>query len=344
MADEELVESGSFRVDREKALEKLERYQLADPWDFAAAWARLAVESGAQRVEVSGEAGASLLFFDGKPLPGSLLLDPVSALFGEDADGRGRLLAVGLLALQKLAPATVELRSGGRVWLQGPEGDRTERSPEEPGTRVRVAWQAAAARESGQRFIQEFKSVLAMADLEVVAEGASLGRRHAEAESGARKRDSMGRRVCARKGGSVYAGTVNVYHRGARVYRAAEPELAGIEVHVQDDGLPLDFTGCRASWDRRMGETFELARQTALALFPAPPAPKRPRLRISKSKPLDTSVFLIGAAVFAWAGWAFGTSQSAGADRLLHLLVSTGCLGISLYSVYCAYIAARSSS
>lgn len=342
MADDEFVESGSFRVDREKALTKLAKYQLADPWDFAAAWARLAVESGAQKAEVSNEEGASLLRFDGRTLPGGLLLDPVSALFNEDPDGRGRLLAVGLLALQKLGPASVELRSGGRIWQQGPVGGRTERASEEPGTRVRIVWEIAKAPEAGARFIQEFKAVLALANLEVVIEGLSLGRRHAEAQDGVRKRDSMGRRVCARKGGSVYAGTVSVYHRGVRVFMAAEPALAGMEVHVQDDELPLDFTGCRSTWDRRMGDTFKLAEETAFALFPRAPSPRRPQLRISKYRAFDVAMLLICAAVFACFSWDFAASVSAGPDRSLDLLVATGCLGVSLFSAFGAVIAARS--
>lgn len=339
--DAKFVESGSFRVDREKALAKLERYQLADPWDFTAAWARLAVESGASRVEVSTEGETSRLRFDGRPLPGGLLLDPVSGLFGEDADGRGRLLAVGLLALQRLSPVSIELRSGGRRWEHGLGGERAERVSAEGGMSAQVRWQSASARESAQRFLQEFKGALSLADLEVVADGRSLGRRHAEGEAGARKTESLGRRVCARKGGSVYAGTVNVHHRGVRVYRAAEAALAGIEVHVQDDELPLDFTGCRAVWDRRMGDTFKLAEEAALGLFPQPPAPRRPRLRVSGHRPLDVAVFLFGAGLLGYLGWNTSSSLFDSGHRSFSLFVMSAFLFLTVACAYFAYIAAR---
>lgn len=265
---ERFIESGSFRVDREKALEKLERYQLADPWDFAAAWARMAVDSGATRLEASTSGETSLLRFDGRPLPEALLLDPLSGLFGEEGDPRGRTLAVGFLALLKLQPSSLEIRSGSRTWRHGADGDRTERSEAAVGTHIQVAWPSAAAREHAGRFVREFKVVLSLADLDFIEEGRSLGRRHAESESGVRKTASSGRTICARRGGNVYAGTVHVHHRGVRVHASSRAATAGVEVHVQDDELRLDYTGCLVAWDRRMGDTVQLAEASVAELFP----------------------------------------------------------------------------
>jgi hypothetical protein len=118
------VESGTFRVDRARALEKLSRYQLPDPRHFVRPWLRAAVLQGASRIAVSGEEGRAVLSFDGKPLEARLLEDPFSHLLEESeasAHEAGRMLAVGLLACLRLSPAEVELRSGGAAGGAPPE-------------------------------------------------------------------------------------------------------------------------------------------------------------------------------------------------------------------------------
>ena len=46
------VEGGALRVDRERALEKLKRFQLGDPGAGLFFWLRCAVASGATRFEL----------------------------------------------------------------------------------------------------------------------------------------------------------------------------------------------------------------------------------------------------------------------------------------------------
>ena len=50
MEEGQLVESGSFKVDRAKALEKIIAYQLEKPGLFTLSWVRTAVASGANNI------------------------------------------------------------------------------------------------------------------------------------------------------------------------------------------------------------------------------------------------------------------------------------------------------
>lgn len=104
------VASGSFRVDWERALEKLQKFQLGNPEEFLAPWLRCAVAGKATRVEAT-RAGHSLSFsFDGQPLKQTQVRDPFAAPFEDDA--RGRQLAYGLLGALRLEPSWLSIESG----------------------------------------------------------------------------------------------------------------------------------------------------------------------------------------------------------------------------------------
>ena len=66
-----LVETGSFRIDREAALRKPRERRLAEPWDCLLDFIRCAVLSGAKRVEFRSDetAGKTTVRFGGMPLP-----------------------------------------------------------------------------------------------------------------------------------------------------------------------------------------------------------------------------------------------------------------------------------
>lgn len=113
MAEQEPVRvaSGSFRVDRARALEKLSAFQLQDPADAFLAFIRCAVASGASSVRIRAD-GAEIRF-DGRPLSAAELEDPFAALFAEEGhDERGRQLAVGLLGALRLPTNGVSLAGG----------------------------------------------------------------------------------------------------------------------------------------------------------------------------------------------------------------------------------------
>ncbi|TPW20601.1 MAG: hypothetical protein FD126_1521 [Elusimicrobia bacterium] len=226
----------------------------------------------------------------------------------------------------------MEIRSGSRTWRHGADGDRTERSEAAVGTHIQVVWPSDSARERAGRFVREFKVVLSLADLDFIEEGRSLGRRHAESEAGARKTLSAGRTICARRGGNVYAGTVHVHHRGVRVHTSSRAATAGVEVHVQDDELSLDYTGCLSPWNRRMGDTVQIAETSIPLLFPAPRQSSLKR-GPAANPAAAAGLFLFGGGV-SWVGVGAVSQLAANGDRLTAGLTSVALLGAATGLAY----------
>ena len=108
-----LVESGSFRVDRERALEKLRRFQLPDAAMYLLPWVRCAVAGDAKEVAISRVPDGLRMRFGGRPLEARELKDPYKFLFEGGLDGaRYRHLAVGLLSAFRLSPERITVESG----------------------------------------------------------------------------------------------------------------------------------------------------------------------------------------------------------------------------------------
>lgn len=141
-----LIDSGTFKMDREKTLEKLSQYQLENPEQFLLPWLRLAVASGATRIDLARRGAEIELRFDGRPLVQAWTADPFGSLFEEDdaEAARHRHLAYGLLALLRLGPDSVQALSGSgaaRAALSVlPKGGRAPAGsgPDGPGTTIRV--------------------------------------------------------------------------------------------------------------------------------------------------------------------------------------------------------------
>lgn len=117
MADERAVfiGGGVFKVDRERALEKLMCFALPDPAHAALLLVRCAVASEAAAVRVQRAPDASLtISFDGTPLSAAELSQPYDSLFQKASEKtrRGRELATALLTLLRLKPARILVRSG----------------------------------------------------------------------------------------------------------------------------------------------------------------------------------------------------------------------------------------
>ncbi len=114
--DGELVESGTFRVDRKRALEKLKEFQFPDPAMFLLPWIRCAVASGATKITIQIDAAKTHLTmsFDGRPFGEGELNDPYGCLLDESTpeNARNRHLAVGILAALRLSPAKLTVTSG----------------------------------------------------------------------------------------------------------------------------------------------------------------------------------------------------------------------------------------
>ena len=108
-----LIASGSFQVERSKALEKLQGFQLGDPDGFLIPWIRCAAASGATRIHLVRLDRGLRMIFDGRPIPPETVKDPYGPLFSDEEDrSPGRHLAVGLLAAVGLAPSSVTIASG----------------------------------------------------------------------------------------------------------------------------------------------------------------------------------------------------------------------------------------
>ncbi|PCI31700.1 MAG: hypothetical protein COB53_12910, partial [Elusimicrobia bacterium] len=108
------IESGSFRVDRKRALEKLMRFQMPDAQLFLLPWIRAAAASGATAVWIKHANGGLEISFDGRPWTGEELRDPYRWLFVEEgqaaAAARNRELAVGILTALRLHPKVIALQ------------------------------------------------------------------------------------------------------------------------------------------------------------------------------------------------------------------------------------------
>ncbi|MFH1725458.1 MAG: hypothetical protein ABII00_12685 [Elusimicrobiota bacterium] len=107
-----LVETGSFRVDPRRMLEKLKLYQLPDAASATMMLVRCGVASGAKLVDIRILSGLLEARFDGRPFGRSDLRHPFSALFEPDSAPRRRYAAVAMLRLLRSQPKWVALVSG----------------------------------------------------------------------------------------------------------------------------------------------------------------------------------------------------------------------------------------
>lgn len=143
--EEQLVDTGSFRVDPKKMLEKLRERQLADPQDFICAWMRCAAASKAARIDLRTTATEVVLSFDGTPFTPSQLAEPYNVLLDAEAPDarRGRHFAYGLLALYRLKPRRIEVTSkdGEAVAVMHAGRGKPPEAREVPaGTVIKVTW------------------------------------------------------------------------------------------------------------------------------------------------------------------------------------------------------------
>lgn len=120
--DGRLVDSGAFRVDRSRALDKLMRFQLPEARMYPLPWVQAAVASGAKRVAVTTQPAGLEFAFDGLPWTRRDLLDPYRHLFDEDPDGsrtRHRELAIGILTALRVPAQHISatFTDEGKEWV-----------------------------------------------------------------------------------------------------------------------------------------------------------------------------------------------------------------------------------
>ncbi|TBR18348.1 hypothetical protein EPO15_15295, partial [bacterium] len=135
MPDEEkgeLVESGSFRVDRARALEKLSAFRRRDV-GCVMLFARAAAASGARELSIERASRSIVFRFDGKPFARGELADPFAVLFeeGRGGDERRRWLALAMIhawrpSLTKLSVASGLDPDGALVTADGLGSEKVE--------------------------------------------------------------------------------------------------------------------------------------------------------------------------------------------------------------------------
>ncbi|MBI2363263.1 MAG: hypothetical protein HYV15_07775 [Elusimicrobia bacterium] len=108
----EFKEAGSFRVDRERALEKLALFAMPRGEMFLLPLLRCAVAAGAKALALGKKARGLELRFDGEPFARAALADPYGALLNEDGARAARHLAVGLLTAFRTRPSRIVVESG----------------------------------------------------------------------------------------------------------------------------------------------------------------------------------------------------------------------------------------
>jgi len=112
-AGAEQVEEGRFRLDWERALDKIKRFQLADPHRYVLELVPAAVASGAQGIEVTTDADDVYFRFDGQPYSEAELTRLFDYLFAQDLElARVRQLALAVNSALGLQPKWVVVESG----------------------------------------------------------------------------------------------------------------------------------------------------------------------------------------------------------------------------------------
>ena len=238
-----LVGAGAFKVDRKRMIKVLSGFQTGDPEGFLLPWQRLAVASGASRIElVSRETGLEV-HFDGRPLAPAHCADPFLSMVGEeDSSGdaeRHRHLAWGLLNALPLAPRVVVGRSGGSRILVEPKGAaKTHWADPEPrlGTVLRVVFDGWDADLKAARCLERARDAWGLAEASLTVDG--------EAVAGWEPRPGVGTRFAA-------GAARGVFYREEDAGSFYEPRLYWLGAFVCADSpttMPQGWA-CRLTYD-----------------------------------------------------------------------------------------------
>ncbi|MBI4676234.1 MAG: hypothetical protein HY748_01490 [Elusimicrobia bacterium] len=164
---EVLVESGSFRVDLGRTMDKLREFNLFDPDAFLLPWIRCAAASGASEISVTRTKNGLRLYFDGAALPERSLVEPYACLFDDATPDRERALylAHGMLAAMRHRPRLIRVVSGvgsvrrclrvGRL-----AGQDQGEPPPDPRTFIEVILDGWWPRWKARRFLKCLKPLL----------------------------------------------------------------------------------------------------------------------------------------------------------------------------------------
>lgn len=277
MSEEEgvFVGSGSFLVDRGRALDKLMRFQLPNPAAFALAWARCASASGASHLAVSAHAGVLTATFDGRPLTEAELEDPYRCLFEKRAPGtdRNRQLAVGLLSVLRLKPASITLTSGRgperrRLRVESLESEGFEPAGEGDDTVLTASWPAlsyAAAREAADLV----RSGCVLSPMEIAVDGAVLPGWTEGGEGRQYFQDGPGSRgwVAVPRDAAEESELELCWHGAVIEKIAIKLPLVQVRGAINDDGFTLNASQAGVVRDARFAAALKRLTEPARALI-----------------------------------------------------------------------------
>lgn len=263
-----LVSSGTFRIDRNAAFEKLRLYQLPEPWLFVQAWARAAALSKPDRIELDrfdrgGGVRVSQLRFFGTPLPPDFVERPFDWLFAGEGSEAARQVVAGVLAASRLNPPEIEVLSGSHRWTLSSGG--TEQVQKTSGakrlTELRVRWKPERTTASPTRFTDAFTRACGMIPFSVYIGGKSWARdRHPFLEGESRQL------IVERTPGEP-EGLLILYRNGVRAGELVWPGFERLRAQLNDDGFRLDASGCEVVRDGYFHKSVERAAKEAARLF-----------------------------------------------------------------------------
>ncbi|MBI5625032.1 MAG: hypothetical protein HY924_14745 [Elusimicrobia bacterium] len=263
-ADAVLVESGSFRVDVSRLLDKLRDHQLPDPKDFILAWLRCATASGAKDIGLDPVEGGLRMTFDGRPFSSQELGNPYGALLDPEASEalRGRHFAYGLLAAQRLKPDSIKVFSGpskDRAVMVLADKESSSGSPSaEPGkgTVIELRWPETASKPDVQGIIERAVRAFGLCKAELRAAGSKVNPYPWEASPG----EPVGKWQIASGEGCRGAvrhfvpapdelpkAEIHVYVLGTFIQRIVRHQYSSFEAYLACDDLALDISQTRVA-------------------------------------------------------------------------------------------------
>ncbi|PIP81905.1 MAG: hypothetical protein CO113_00045 [Elusimicrobia bacterium CG_4_9_14_3_um_filter_62_55] len=264
------VEAGGFRVDRRRAVRKLQRFQLPGTFGASMLLIRAAVASGASHVRIAQQTLFNEVRFDGEPFPYRFLQDPYAPILGDkECHPRERSLALGLMHLLDYRPRTVTIRTGANderyALAVSPEGIDSAREDltksEEDGetdTAIQTEWsveeRTRALRSQLTRSALRWNCAMCPA---TIALGDSLI--HAPEDDFPRGEmfSWNGARVVVDEAPVGTTGTLELFHYGVKVQRLEVPyQERGFHVWVDDPGFALNASLSAVVQDERFKRLF----------------------------------------------------------------------------------------
>ena len=183
--------TASFVVDRQRALDKLMRFQLPDPETCLLPILRCALAgkaSGISLLELSG--GGLEIRFGGEPFSRDRLQDPYSALFEtrSAANSAARHLATGLLCALRLGPKLITVDAGAagarfrlRLDALGREQVQASEGPGE-GTVVKLLWRGLVSPFRSRNLLSHVRRRCFSSPVPVLINNAEIPRGRAETD------------------------------------------------------------------------------------------------------------------------------------------------------------------